>query len=162
MAEGARYINSPAQYGGPLQKTCVKGGCDGKSPWAPKAQEAISAVDGWKLSVSNQYVDCSSTPLSGEVFHLPTITGDSAKKTLSITTFSQNYWDDAQPSWFDWKEIFDTYDTGFIATSALEIGTKLASRQCTLIKGVGQNVSFSVDDPQFCAQTNKEAYQWGQ
>merc|ERR1712110_310033 len=96
--EGARYINAPAQYGGPLQKTCVKGGCDGKSPWAPKAQEATSAVDGWKLSVSNQYVDCGSTPLSGEVFHLPTITGDSAKKTLSITTFSQNYWDDAQPS----------------------------------------------------------------
>jgi hypothetical protein len=161
--EGARYLNAPAQYGGPLQNTCVKGGCDGKSAWAPKAQEVISAVDGWQLSVSSQYVDVSSTPLTGEEFHLPSITNNSATKTITITTYSQNYWDDAQPSWFDWKEIFDSFDTGFIATSAEEIGTKLASRQCTLIQGVGEaNTSFSVDDPQFCAQTNQQAYQWAQ
>lgn len=161
--EGGRYFNAPAQYGGPLQNTCVKGGCDGKSPWAPKAQEIISAVDGWQLSVSSQYVDVSSTPLTGEEFHLPTITNNSATKTITLTTYSQNYWDDAQPSWFGWKEIFDDFDTGFVATSAEEIGTKLASRQCTLIKGVGEeNTSFSVDDPQFCAQTNQQAYKWAQ
>jgi len=161
--EGARYLNAPAQIGGPLESTCVKGGCDGKSPWAPKAQELISKVDGWKLSVSNEYVSVSSTPLTGEEFHLPTITNDTTAKTISITTYSQNYWDDAQPSWFDWKEVFDDFDTGFIATSAEEIGTKLASRQCTLIKGVGeQDTPFTVDDPQFCAQTNEQAYQWAQ
>jgi hypothetical protein len=161
--EGGRYFNAPAQYGGPLQKTCVKGGCDGKSNWAPKAQEIISSVDGWKLSVSNQYVDCSSTPLTGEVFHLPTITNNTQTKTITMTTYSQNHFDDAQPSWFAWKEIFDTFDTGFIATSAEEIGTKLASRQCTLIKGVGEvNASFSEDDPQFCKQTNEQAYAWAQ
>merc|ERR1712217_296472 len=87
--------------------------------------------------------------------------GDTSKKAISITTYSQNYWDDAQPSWFNWKEIFDDFDTGFIATSAEEIATKLASRQCTLIQGVGQaDTPFSVDDPQFCAQTNQQAYAW--
>jgi hypothetical protein len=161
--EGARYINAPAQIGGPLEKTCVKGGCEGKSPWAPMAQELISAVEGWTLSVSNQYVDVSSTPLTGEEFHLPKITNDSSTKTMTITTYSQNYWDDAQPSWFDWKEIFDEFDTGFIATSAEEIGTKLASRQCTLLQGVGEtDTPFSVDDPQFCALTNAQAYKWAQ
>merc|ERR1712048_838098 len=113
------------------------------------------------MGVSNQYVDVSSTPLTGEEFHLPSISNDSTAKTITITTYSQNYWDDAQPSWFAWKELFDDFDTGFIATSAEEIGTKLASRQCTLIQGLGEvNTPFTVDDPEFCAQTNKKAYQW--
>jgi len=159
--EGARYFNAPAQIGGPLETTCVKGGCDGKSAWAPKAQELLSAVEGWTLSVSNQYVDVSSTPLTGEEFHLPLIKSDDKAKKLSITTYSQSYWDDAQPSWFDWKDIFDKFDTGFVSTSALEIGTKLYSRQCTFIEGLGEaNTSFSVDDPQFCSLTNQQAYQW--
>jgi len=159
--EGARYFNAPGQIGGPGQGTCVKGGCSGMSSWAPRAQEIISAVDGWTLNVSNQYVDCQSTPLTGEEFHLPKITGDADTKTLSITTYSQGYWDDAQPSWFDWKEIFDSFDTGFVATSAEEIGTKLASRQCTLIEGLGAaNTSFSADDPDYCRAANEQAYQW--
>jgi len=163
VLEGARYFNAPAQIGGPLASTCVKGGCDGKSDWAPKAQELISKVDGWKLAVSNEYVDVSATPLTGEEFHLPTITNDTTTKTIAITTYSQNYWDDATPSWFDWKEIFDHFDTGFVSTSAEEIATKLSSRQCTLLQGAGEkNVSFSVDDPQFCAQTNQQAYEWAQ
>merc|ERR1711879_1065887 len=121
----------------------------------------MAAVNGWNISLTNQYVDVSSTPITGEEFHLPSITNDSVAKKITITTFSQNYWDDAQPSWFDWKEIFDSYDTGFIATSAEEIGTKLASRQCTLIQGVGEvDTPFSVDDPQFCSQTNQQAYDW--
>jgi len=159
--EGGRYFNAPAQIGGPAEAKCVKGGCPSKSRWAPVAQEVISAVAGWKLMVSNQYVDTRSTPLTGEEFHLPKVVGDAKAATLSISTFSQAYWDDAQPSWFAWKEIFDTFDTGFIATSAEELGTKLASRQCTLIQGLGKtNVSFSVDDPNFCAQANKKAYEW--
>jgi hypothetical protein len=161
--EGARYFNSPKQYGGPLQNTCVKGGCEGKSSWTPKAQELISSVPGWTLSLSNQYVDVSSTPLGGGEFHLPKITNDTSTKTITITTFSQGSWDDAKPSWFEWKEIFDEFDTGFVATSAEELGTKLASRQCTLIQGLGQvDTPFSVDDPQFCAQTNEQAYEWAQ
>mmetsp|Transcript_45539 Transcript_45539/g.72021 ORF Transcript_45539/g.72021 Transcript_45539/m.72021 type:complete len:561 (-) Transcript_45539:253-1935(-) len=161
--EGARYFNAPEQYGGPLESKCVKGGCSGKSSWAPKAQEIISSIDGWTLSVSNEYVDVSSTPLTGAEFHLPKITNDTSTKTITITTYSQGSWDDAKPSWFAWKEIFDKFDTGFIATSAEEIGTKLASRQCTLIQGLGQvDTPFSVDDPQFCAQTNQHAYDWAQ
>ncbi|CAK0904075.1 unnamed protein product, partial [Prorocentrum cordatum] len=160
--EGNRWFNAMDQVGGPGEKHCVKGGCPSKSAWAPEAQRVISDVDGWTLTVDNQYVDCSSTPLTGEEFHLPAITGDAAQKAL-ITTYSQGHWDDTQPSWFDWKEVFDQFDTGFVATSAEEIGTKLASRQCTLIQGVGDvNASFSVDDPQFCAMTNKKAYEWAQ
>lgn len=161
--EGSRWLNAPDQIGGPGEKNCVKGGCPSKSIWAPEAQKVISDVEGWTLTVDNEYVDCSSTPLRGEEFHLPVISNNTEQKTLSITTYSQAYWDDAQPSWFAWKSIFDTYDTGFVATSAEEIGTKLASRQCTLIRGVGEaNTSFSVDDPQFCAITNKKAYEWAQ
>jgi len=160
--EGARYFNAPAQIGGPLEKTCVKGGCQGKSNWAPEAQKVISEISGWTLDVSNEYVSVSSTPLTGEEFHLPAITHDDQKKSLHITTYSQNYFDDAQPSWFGWKEIFDKFDTGFVATSAEEIGTKLYSRQCTFINGLGKNTSFDVDKPQFCSMTNAKAYEWAQ
>eukprot|EP00928_Gymnodinium_smaydae_P056193 TRINITY_DN39612_c0_g1_i1.p1 TRINITY_DN39612_c0_g1~~TRINITY_DN39612_c0_g1_i1.p1 ORF type:complete len:568 (-),score=72.18 TRINITY_DN39612_c0_g1_i1:134-1837(-) len=159
--EGARYINAPAQIGGPRQDQCVKGGCPSKSKWVPRAQEIISAVEGWKLDIDNEFVDCSSTPLTGAEFHLPVIKNDTASKTISMTTYTQAYWDDATPSWFDWKEIFDYFDTGFIPTSAEELGSKLASRQCTLIQGAGQpDTPFSVDDPDFCKQANMEAYQW--
>jgi len=159
--EGSRYFNAPAQVGGSEEWRCVKGGCPSASGWAPRAQEIISQVDGWKLNCSNQFVDTSSTPLTGAEFHLPKITGDAAAKSLSITTYTQAYWDDARPSWFDWKEIFDTFDTGFVATSAEELGTKLASRQCSLIQGLGQaDTPFSVDDPSFCRQANEEAYAW--
>jgi len=154
--EGARYFNVPAQFGGPDEKQCVKGGCPSKSGWTPEAQKIISAVDGWSLDVSNEYVDCKSTPLTGEEFHLPVITNNSQTKTISITTYSQGYWDDMQPSWFDWKEIFDSFDTGFVATSAEELGTKLASRQCTMIVGLGQtDTPFSVDDPNFCPRQTR-------
>lgn len=36
----------------------------------------------------------------------------------------------------------------------------MASRQCTLIQGAGVASDFSVDDPNFCAQTNQKAYEW--
>mmetsp|Transcript_60379 Transcript_60379/g.127926 ORF Transcript_60379/g.127926 Transcript_60379/m.127926 type:complete len:576 (-) Transcript_60379:387-2114(-) len=159
--EGSRDFNAPEQIGGPGAKSCIKGGCPSKSAWAPEAQKIISAVEGWDLNVTNEYVDCKSTPLSGAEFHLPVITNNTATKTISITTYSQASWDDAMPSWFQWKEIFDTFDTGFVATSAEELATKLASRQCSLILGAGRsNVSFSEDDPDFCAMTNEKAYQW--
>jgi hypothetical protein len=159
--EGSRYFNAPAQIGGSEQSKCVKGGCPSSSLWATHAQGVISAVEGWSLNITNEYVDCKSTPLTGEEFHLPKITNNTDTHTLSITTYSQGYWDDARPSWFHWKEIFDSFDTGFVATSAEEIGTKLASRQCTLIQGVGQvDTPFSVDDPQFCALANQKAYEW--
>jgi len=159
--EGSRHFNAPAQIGGPDEAKCVKGGCPTKSRWTTEAQKTISQVDGWSLEVDNEYVDCSSTPLTGAEFHLPVIKNDTASKTLSITTYAQGYWDDAFPSWLDWKQLLDKYDTGFVATSAEELGTKLLSRQCTLIHGLGQvNTSFGVDDPDFCAMTNVKAYKW--
>lgn len=46
-------------------------------------------------------------------------------------------------------------------TSASEIGAKLSSRQCLLIKGVGLvDTPFTVDDSDFCMMANKEAYNW--
>lgn len=159
--EGSRYFNAPEQIGGPGADKCVKGGCPSKSGWVGTAQTVISQVEGWTLKVDNQYVDSTSTPLTGAVFHLPVIKNDTATKTLSITTYSQGFWDDVIPSWFSWKEIFDKFDTGFIATSAEELGSKLSSRQCTLIQGLGQtDTNFSVDDPDFCAMANEKAYQW--
>eukprot|EP00747_Dinoflagellata_sp_TGD_P186426 gnl/TRDRNA2_/TRDRNA2_43437_c0_seq1.p1 gnl/TRDRNA2_/TRDRNA2_43437_c0~~gnl/TRDRNA2_/TRDRNA2_43437_c0_seq1.p1 ORF type:complete len:562 (-),score=94.96 gnl/TRDRNA2_/TRDRNA2_43437_c0_seq1:48-1733(-) len=159
--EGSRHFNAPKQIGGPGASKCKKGGCPSSSAWALTAQEVISSVDGWTLNVSNEYVDCSSTPLTGGEFHLPEISNNTKDATISITTYAQGHWDDAKPSWFDWKEIFDDFDTGFIATSAEEIGVKLASRQCTLIFGAGQaNTSFNVDNPNFCMQTNQKAYNY--
>merc|ERR1712113_848728 len=62
--EGNRWFNAPDQIGGPGEKNCIKGGCPSKSQWAPEAQKVISEVDGWNLTVDNEYVDCSSTPLT--------------------------------------------------------------------------------------------------
>ena len=58
-----------------------------------------------------------------------------------------------------WSAL-DDFDTGFDYTSALELGTKMYSRQCSYIKGAGINVSFAVDDPSFCAQSNQQIYTW--
>jgi len=150
--EGSRSFNGAAQIGGPGAKKCVQGGCPGKSAWAEVAQGVIAGAlpEGWKFSASNQFVDCSSTPLTGDIFHLPNITNDTATKTVHTTTYSQCEW-----------ALGDGEDTGFVYTSASEIGTKLSSRQCLYIKGVGlTHTSFSVDDPDFCKISNQKAYQW--
>lgn len=149
--EGSRHFNGPAQIGGPGAKQCVKGGCPDKSGWPVVAQALIAGkLDGWSFEASNEFVDCSSTPLTGEVFHLPTITNDSATKTVRTTTYSQCQWD-----------TLDAGDSGFVYTSASEIGTKLSSRQCLLIEGVGAtNTSFAVDDPDFCMMANEKAMEW--
>lgn len=150
--EGSRSFNAPAQIGGPGAKKCVKGGCPDQSRWAVVAQGVIAGdlPDGWKLTASNNFVDCSSTPITGQVFHLPNITNDTTSKTVHTTTYSQCNW-----------ALGDKEDTGFVYTSASEIGTKLSSRQCLYIKGVGlTDTPFSVDDPDFCKMSNQKAYDW--
>lgn len=152
--EGSRHFNAPAQIKGPGADKCVKGGCPDKSAWAPVAQGIIAGdLQGWHFNSTNEFVDCSSTPITGEEFHLPTITNNTATKTVSTTTYSQCNWD-----------LGDSQDTGFVYTSASEIGTKLSSRQCLLILGVGgqDDTPFSVDDPDFCMMSNQEAYKWAQ
>jgi len=149
--EGSRHFNGPRQIGGPGAKDCVKGGCPDKSGWAPVAQAIIAGeLDGWSFESTNEFVDCSSTPLTGKEFHLPKITNDTTTKTVKTTTYSQCSWD-----------TLDAGDTGFVYTSASEIGSKLSSRQCLMIEGVGAvNTSFAVDDPDFCMLANKKAYEW--
>merc|ERR1719199_1497888 len=152
--EGSRRFNAPAQIGGPDEKRCTRGLCPDRSPWAPRAQELISEVDGFKIRAKNAFAQLGGSPVTGQDFHLPNVTRDG--DTLDITTYSQCYWNDAL------HEVLDDFDTGFTFLSAEEIGTKLYSRQCTENVGAGKNASFAVDDPDFCRQTNELAYKWAQ
>lgn len=153
--EGSRRFNAPNQVGGAGEKSCSRGGCLDQSGWAKNAQKLISAdIPGHTLNISNEYVDLAGSPATGKDFHLPVISNSSGTSTISITTYSQCYWNDII------DEEFEDMDTAFTFTSAQEIGTKLASRQCSFIKGAGIDQPFSVDDPDFCAQANQEAYDW--
>eukprot|EP00746_Dinoflagellata_sp_MGD_P049346 gnl/MRDRNA2_/MRDRNA2_222997_c0_seq1.p1 gnl/MRDRNA2_/MRDRNA2_222997_c0~~gnl/MRDRNA2_/MRDRNA2_222997_c0_seq1.p1 ORF type:complete len:547 (-),score=83.71 gnl/MRDRNA2_/MRDRNA2_222997_c0_seq1:14-1654(-) len=153
--EGSRRFNAPSQIGGPGEKTCMRGGCSNQSEWAKNAQKLISAdIPGHTLNISNEYVDLGGSPATGQDFHLPVISNNSGSSTISITTYSGCYWNDLI------NEEFEDLDTALTFTSAQEIGTKLASRQCSLITGAGIDANFSVDDPDFCAQANQKAYDW--
>jgi len=150
LLEGSRHYNAPRQIGGPGSAECIKGGCPDHSAWAPMAQAIIAGeLNGWSFSASNEYVECSSTPITGGEFHLPTITNDNQAHSVHTTTYSQGNWD-----------LGDVEDTGFVYTSASEIGTKLSSRQCLLVIGAGVPANFSVDDPDFCKMANEHAYQY--
>ena len=128
--EGSRRFNAPHQIGGPGQEACVRGGCSDHSEWAKMAQVLLSEdIPGHTLNVSNNYVELSATPVTGQEFHLPTISNSSGSSVISITTYSQGYWNDLI------NEAFEDLDTALTFTSAQEIGTKLASRQCSFIKG---------------------------
>lgn len=149
--EGSRHYDAPRQIKGPGASECVKGGCPDSSGWTGTAQAIIAGdLQGWKFESKDEFVDCSSTPITGGEFHLPNITNDTTTKTVFGTTYSQCNWD-----------LGDAEDTGFVYTSASEIGAKLSSRQCLLIKGVGLvDTPFSVDDPDFCKMANQQAYDW--
>ena len=150
LFEGSRHFNAPRQIGGPGSKKCVKGGCPEQSGWATVAQGLVAGkLDGWSFSATNEYVDCSSNPLTGGEFHLPHISNNSAARSVHTTTYSQGKWD-----------VGDDEDTGFVYTSASEIGTKMSSRQCLLELGVGVPANFSVDEPDFCRQANEHAYKY--
>eukprot|EP00933_Yihiella_yeosuensis_P017942 TRINITY_DN1491_c2_g3_i1.p1 TRINITY_DN1491_c2_g3~~TRINITY_DN1491_c2_g3_i1.p1 ORF type:complete len:533 (-),score=120.53 TRINITY_DN1491_c2_g3_i1:63-1661(-) len=156
--ESSRRFNAPDQKGGAGEQNCVRGLCPSASKWAPEAQKHISGPaikehsPNMDLDVTNAYVLLAGSPVTGQDFHLPNVTTDNNK--VSITTFSQCYWNDAL------HEALEDFDTGFTFTSAQEIGTKLYSRQCTLNVGLGLKTNFSEDDSDFCAETNKMAYAW--
>lgn len=154
--EGSRRFGTPDQYGGAAEKSCAKGLCPSHSPWAPEAQKVISGpvveAAGQKLAVTNDFVMLGGSPATGQDFHLPNITNKDG--VVTIKTYSECYWNDII------NEAFEDFDTGFTYTSAQEIGTKLYSRQCTANVGLGQQVDFSVDAPEFCGQTNQMAYDW--
>jgi len=154
--EGSRRFNMPNQIGGPGEDACVKGLCPSISEWARRAQLVVSGdVPKYSLSVTNSYVKLSGSPVTGQDFHLPIITQHAENSTISITTYSQNYWNGPI------QEEFEDFDVGTAFISAQEIGTKLASRQCTHIVGAGEkDAPFSLDDGDFCAQANQEAYDW--
>lgn len=156
--EGSRRFNCPAQIDGPKEKDCVKGLCPSKSYWAPRAQEVISepplTAAGVKLQVTNSYVRLSGSPVTGQDFHLPNLTHGPGQDEVTISTWSECYFNDPL------HEVFEDFDTGFTFTSAQEIGTKLWSRQCTENVGLGMDANFSVDDPNFCADTNQKALDW--
>lgn len=152
--EGGRYFNAPTQKGGPSEN-CPKGGCKGPgSQWAITAQNILASDPRLsdleiKLDVTNEFVQLSSLPPFGE-YHLPSITKETENVRL-LKTYSQNAWS------------YDPLDTAFFPESASEIGTKMMSRQCVLIRGANVSKSeapFSLDDPDFCAIINEEAFNW--
>jgi len=145
--EGARYWNAPAQYGGPNEKDCVSGVCNTVSQAAKDAQIVIAGdIPGWTVQASNNYADFSQTSQ-------PQITSYATSKSLNVATSAQGYWD----------LLDSTLDGGSTVTSANELDTKLASRQCILVKGanyVKSSVPFSVDDQSFCSIANANTYKW--
>lgn len=58
----------------------------------------------------------------------------------------------------------DGMDTGFVQTSANDLGIKMMSRQCVLIKGKGETKGEApfdkTDAPMFCKQINSDALNW--
>ncbi len=76
-------------------RQCIKGGCPDGSSWAKHAQEVIGTniTAGWKLAVSNNYVDLGANPLTGGEFHLPVITPNAGARSIGVTTYTQATWD---------------------------------------------------------------------
>jgi len=161
--EGSRFFNMPAQFGGPQESRCVKGKCPkgddrsdwrigtSHSPWALEGQKTNSDI-GVPLALTNQFVMAAGSPATGQSFHLPNVTN--VNGILHIPTYSECHWNSGL------DDLMDSFDTGASPTSAREIATKLLSRQCTMNVGLGKDVDFSVDDPNFCQITNEKAYQW--
>lgn len=150
LLEGSIHFNRPDQT------NCSEGYCSKGSDWVLRAQEILAGKDlydkvGATLEVTNDFVILSSLPPFGKLYHPKLIvSGNDAK----MTTFSQCAW-----------KILDKYlDTAFMETSANEIGSKMVSRQCSLVKVLNYSkeaTPFSVDDGfDWCAEINKHALQW--
>lgn len=149
--EGSIHFNRPSQ------SDCTQGYCSKGSDWVIKAQEILAGKELYdqtskNLIVSNDYVILSSLPPLGKLFH-PKIYENGNK--INITTYSQCSWD-----------FFDKYvDGGFNPVSAKEIGSKMLTRQCSFVFGLGHSKNdtpFSIDDGfDWCAEINKNAYEYG-
>jgi len=154
-AESSRLFNAPKQYGGPLESSCVKGGCTDTAPLGAKLAEYVAGdLNGYDIKFTNHYAYLPGDPLFSfgkYEFHLPTVTLDHEKKTGTITSFSQGYWDGTI------DEIFHSFDVAIKPISALELASKIRSRQCVQNElHQTTDTSFSVDDPQFCKETNQK------
>jgi len=154
-AESSRLFNAPKQYGGPKENTCVKGGCTDSAPLGAMLAEHISGdLNGYEIEFTNSYAYLPGDPLFSfgkYEFHLPTVTLDRKNKTGTITSFSQGYWDGPI------DEIFHSFDVAIAPISAAEIATKIRSRQCVQNElHQVDNISFSVDDPNFCKEFNQK------
>jgi hypothetical protein len=147
--EGSLHFNRPQQT------KCRRGFCGDGTNWTIEAQKIISKEKDLKvkLNISNNYVILSSLPPLGDLFH-PKMSYDKNTNTMSISTYSQCAW-----------EILDKYvDGGFAPVSAKEIGSKMYSRQCSLVYGAGkkkEDTPITVDTTgNICASINEAAYNW--
>lgn len=153
--EKSRLFNGPNQYGGPGESTCIKGGCSDTNHLGAQITEMVAGdLNGYTIDFTNHYAYLPGDPLFsfGKYdFHLPTVTQDHEKKTGTITSFSQCYFDGII------DEIFHSFDVALAPISAAEIATKIRSRQCVQNElHQVKDIPFSVDDPQFCKEFNQK------
>jgi len=148
--EGSVHFNRP------LQTTCHRGYCSKGSEWTLHAQRILSQekllnLNNVTMNITNDFVILSSLPPLGDLFH-PKMS--LKNNTFNLATYSQCSW-----------TMFDKYlDGGFSFVSANEIGSKMYSRQCSLVYGAGhkkEETPFSIDiDANVCAEINKSAFEW--
>ena len=147
--EGSLHFNRPGQT------TCHRGGCGEGTKWTIEAQKIISQEKDLnvKLNITNNYVILSSLPPLGDLFH-PKMSYNNATNVMTIKTYSQCTW-----------ELLDKYvDGGFAPVSAKEIGSKMYSRQCSMVYGAGkkkEDTPITVDtEGNICASINQAAFDW--
>lgn len=148
--EGSIHFNRPNQ------SKCHRGYCSEGSAWTIEAQKILSQENIVKannvtLNITNDYVILSSLPPLGDLFHPKRSLKNG---TLSISTYSQCTWD-----------LLDKYlDGGFAPVSAREIGSKMFSRQCSLVYGANrtkEETPITVDtEGNICQEINKQALAW--
>jgi hypothetical protein len=143
--EGYYYFKPPC-YDNPPGPTCTAG-----SPWAQVAQ---TIMGGLKYdSIAN--IDAFHPVSQINPIHLPKILNNcstySQSCMLHTTTVSQCIY-----------EIINAkLDTGFFATSASEIRTKLSSRQNIMeAAGMGKVDFNRTDSGSICKTINEQAYAW--
>ena len=148
--EGSIHFNRPDQT------TCHRGYCSKGSDWTIEAQKILSQEklinqNGLSMNITNDFVILSSLPPLGDLFH-PKMR--KTNKDFNIATFSQCSWD-----------IVDKLvDAGFASISASEIGSKMYSRQCSLVYGTNkkkEDTPISIDSQgNICKQINQKALDW--
>lgn len=148
--EGSIHFNRPDQT------KCHRGYCSQGSKWTVEAQKILSVESllnskNVSLNITNDFVILSSLPPLGDLFHPKR---NLKNNTLSISTYSQCSWD-----------LIDEYvDAGFSPISASEIGSKMFSRQCSLVYGAKQkkeDTPLSIDtEGNICVEINKQALAW--
>jgi hypothetical protein len=137
-----------------LKKPCYEDEKDSSKcqigcPWTEQhAQVALGGLEDGRVLDYDEFHQVWRIP-----FHLPKILNKCEEEdkscVLKTTSITQGVYD-----------TLDMLDTGFASVTASELRVKMNSRQL-IWESVGRkNVSFSVDEFDFCAEMNQKAYNW--